>query len=169
MTARQFRDSEAAKTSAMVQQLLQEKMGGTPPVGALPVEQPMPDLGVAPSSPMHTDGAGLTNAVFESAIQKMMAASGGKLSIKSGTRTPERQAQLYAAALKKYGSPEAARKWVAPPGHSNHERGLAKDLGFADPATIAWAHQHAGEFGLTFPLANENWHIEPIGARGQKK
>lgn len=107
-------------------------------------------------------------AVFNSAIQKLIAASGGKISVSSGKRSSQRQAQLWAEALKKYGSPEKARKWVAPPGHSKHELGLANDLKFADPATRAWAHQHAGEFGLTFPLANESWHIEPIGVRKKR-
>lgn len=175
MTARQFRDNEAAKTSAMVQQLLQASLQGESPGAPIPTGAPTPSPYASPppvgdvSSPAPSIEGGAGTAVFHSALNKMIAASGGKLSIKSGTRTPERQAQLYAAALQKYGSPEAARKWVAPPGHSNHERGLAVDLGFSDPAAIAWAHQNAGQYGLTFPLSNENWHIEPLGARGQRK
>lgn len=88
------------------------------------------------------------------------------LRISSGYRSPERQGQLWQAALAKYGSPEAARKWVAPPGRSNHNHGQAVDLKFLDPRAQAWVHANAKQYGLHFPLSNENWHIEPIGARG---
>lgn len=104
---------------------------------------------------------GSFNPQFESALNQLIAGSGGRLNIKSGYRSPERQAQLYEAALKKYGSPERARKWVAPPGKSNHGRGLAADLG----GDLAYAHANAARYGLAFPLANENWHIESRGAR----
>lgn len=89
----------------------------------------------------------------------------GQISIYSGYRSPEKQAQLYQAALQKYGSPEAARKWVAPPGSSQHGFGNASDLRFATPAAREWAHQHAAEYGLAFPLGNEPWHVEAAGAR----
>ena len=46
-------------------------------------------------------------------LQRMIADSGGRLYVVSGYRSPERQAQLYEEALKKYGSPQAAGKWVA--------------------------------------------------------
>lgn len=120
---------------------------------------------VSPSESSDSHGF---NKNFHSALEKLIAASGGKLSIKSGYRSPERQAQLWADALKKYGNAETARKWVAPPGKSNHNRGLAADLGFSDSAAINWAHQNAAKYGLIFPLSNENWHIEPIGLRGKK-
>lgn len=90
------------------------------------------------------------------------------LEIFSGYRSKERQAELYAAAVKKYGSPEAASKWVAPPGHSMHNTGNAADLKFASPDVRDWLHQNAPKFGLHFPLSNEPWHIEPISARNSK-
>jgi hypothetical protein len=86
----------------------------------------------------------------------------------SGFRSPERQAQLWQNALSKYGSPEAARKWVAPPGRSQHNHGNAVDLRYLNPQATAWAHENAARFGLNFPLSNENWHIEPVGARGHR-
>ena len=49
---------------------------------------------------------------------------------------------------------------------SMHCKGLAADLAFADDATQQWAHDHAADFGLTFPMSWEPWHAEPIGARG---
>lgn len=89
-----------------------------------------------------------------------------QLRITSGYRSPEKQAELYAEALRKYGSPEAARKWVAPPGRSRHNHGDAADLSYLSPAAQKWAHANASQYGLAFPLSNENWHIEMAGARG---
>lgn len=86
-------------------------------------------------------------------------------SINSGYRSPERQAQLFNAAVAKYGSPDAARKWVAPPGHSMHNSGLAADLAFA-PGAMSTVHALAPQYGLKFPMPYENWHIEPVETRG---
>jgi hypothetical protein len=104
------------------------------------------------------------NPDFSSALQQMIAARPG-ISIYSGYRSPERQAELYAAAIQKYGSPEAARHWVAPPGHSMHNKGLGADLRFASDEDKAWAHQHAGEFGLNFRMGHEPWHIELVNGK----
>lgn len=101
------------------------------------------------------------NPSFASQLTALINASGGRVTIVSGYRSPEKQAGMYAAAVKKYGSEAAARRWVAPPGKSNHGKGIAADLG----GDIAWAHAHAAEFGLYFPMAWEDWHIEPLGSR----
>lgn len=90
------------------------------------------------------------------------------LRISSGYRSPEKQAQLWQEALTKYGSPEAARKWVAPPGKSNHNHGTAADLKYLAPAAQQWVHSNAANYGLAFPLSNEPWHIEVAEARGGK-
>jgi hypothetical protein len=42
------------------------------------------------------------------------------------------------------------------------------DLSYGSPAAMQAAHQMAGQFGLVFPMSYENWHIEPVGARGGK-
>lgn len=105
--------------------------------------------------------AGMVSA-FQSPLQRLIAASGGKISVVSGYRTTQQQAALHAA------KPNLA----ALPGHSNHERGIAADLRFADDATMAWAHQHAADFGLSFPMLggpghkNEPWHVELSNAQG---
>lgn len=88
-----------------------------------------------------------------------------QLRIGSGFRSVGQQQQLWNQALQKYGSPDAARKWVAPPGRSNHNHGYAADLSYLNPAAMQWAHANAGKFGLAFPLSNENWHIELAGIR----
>ena len=88
------------------------------------------------------------------------------LQVTSGYRSPDRQAALFADAVKKYGSEAAARKWVAPPGKSKHNHGHAADLKFTDDSARKWAHANAAQYGLAFPLSNEDWHVEMAGARG---
>lgn len=100
--------------------------------------------------------------LFAARLQAFIAASGGGISLGSGYRSVERQAQLWAEAVRKYGSEAAARKWVAPPGKSNHNRGVAYDLRFASDAARQWAHANAARFGMFFPMGHEPWHIEPI-------
>jgi len=106
------------------------------------------------------------NTSFADALQQMIAARPG-ISVNSGYRTPERQAELYAAAIQKYGSPEAARRWVAPPGKSRHNMGIAADLAFATPEDRAWAHENAAQYGLNFRMGHEPWHIELAGEGNQ--
>lgn len=122
-------------------------------------------------SGMQDGFAGKLAAMIQAAPPEIQAGLG----IYSGARSNERQSQLWQEALVKYGSPEAARKWVAPPGRSNHNHGSAADLSFngkslkhAPKEVIAWAHQNAERYGLKFPLANENWHIEDASTRGGK-
>lgn len=113
--------------------------------------------------------AGLNDS-FRSSLGQMIAdakAAGFDIDINSGFRSVARQRELWDAALMKYGSPEAARKWVAPPVRSMHNFGMAADLGYDSPGAVDWAHRNAGRYGLNFPLSNENWHIEPVGARAE--
>lgn len=104
---------------------------------------------------------------FQRSLQAMMLGmpANMRLEIFSGYRSVERQRELYAAAVKKYGA-KRARHWVAPPGRSRHNRGIAVDLRFSSPETRKWVHANAAKYGLYFPMAHEPWHIEPIGSRG---
>jgi LAS superfamily LD-carboxypeptidase LdcB len=56
-----------------------------------------------------------------------------RVTLNSGYRSPERQAFLFDRAVRKYGSVEAARKWVAPPGKSMHNAGKTS-MGIEIPA-----------------------------------
>lgn len=95
------------------------------------------------------------------------------LEIVSGYRTHEEQQKLFAAAVAKYGSEKAARKWVAKPGHSKHETGTAIDFnlgGFkfseADKmlttGAYKWLQANAAHFGFE-PYAPEPWHWNYTG------
>ncbi len=112
-------------------------------------------------SGMNSDFRGALEAMFASAPAHIREG----LRVFSGYRSPELQEKLWNDALAKYGSVEEARKWVAPPGNSQHNHGHAADLRFASDEVRQWIHDNAGEFGLSFPLSNENWHIELATAR----
>lgn len=105
---------------------------------------------------------GSIDPVFQQKLNALIAASGGRLKIRNSYRSTETQQRLWQNALRKYGSAAAARKWVAPPGHSKHQEGIAADLS----GDLAWAKQNAARFGLWFPLGNEAWHVELQGSRG---
>jgi hypothetical protein len=81
----------------------------------------------------------------------------------SGFRSRAQQSVLWADALATYGDPELADDWVAPPGFSMHERGLAVDLG----GDLDLARRLIGELGLPLvqPLSHEPGHYELAGSR----
>jgi hypothetical protein len=112
------------------------------------------------------------NAAFLDALGRMFAAAPSNiqsgLKVKSGYRSVARQRELWKAALQKYGSAKEARRWVAPPGNSQHNMGFAADLDYANADVRKWVRANAPSFGLSFPLGNENWHIELATARGKK-
>jgi hypothetical protein len=114
--------------------------------------------------PSHVQGL---DGNFQSQLLQFLQAAkqeGHSIRLYSGYRSIERQKELFANAVKKYGSPEAARKWVAPPGRSRHNFGIAADLEYSSGNARQWAHQNAKKFGMHFRMGHEPWHIEPINA-----
>jgi secretion/DNA translocation related TadE-like protein len=105
-----------------------------------------------------SEGSEGLHPAMKDAVARLLAATGGRVHVVSGFRSYEEQARLWADALARYGSPEAADDWVASPGHSMHERGLAVDLG----GELELAARVAGELDLPLwrPLVNEPWHFE---------
>lgn len=116
---------------------------------------------------------------FAAGVQNMLLAAEqelgpGALKITSGYRSPELQATLYENAITKYGSPEAAGKWVAPPGKSRHNSGRAVDFAGAEGGLLRdassreaqWIAENAARFGLSVPMSWEPWQVEPSGERG---
>ena len=102
----------------------------------------------------------------------------------SGFRTVAYQQGLFQNAAKRYGSEQAAAKWVAPPGYSEHHTGWTLDVGdgaapetdvkpsFEKTAASRWLTQHAAEFKfeMSFPKDNaqgvnpEPWHWRWVGS-----
>lgn len=98
---------------------------------------------------------------FRGNIQALINACGGRVWVVSGWRSHEKQTQLWNDALAHYGDPEIADNYVARPGGSNHEHGVAADL----DGDLDCAAAHADQFGLTRPMDHEPWHFEPKGLR----
>lgn len=116
--------------------------------------------------PEHIDGLDQALATaFASLIAGAPPEIAAHIGIQSGYRSVERQKQLYANALRKYGSEKAARKWVAPPGRSRHNHGQAIDIRYGSDTARNWVHKNAGTYGLHFPMSWEPWHIELAGSR----
>jgi LAS superfamily LD-carboxypeptidase LdcB len=75
-------------------------------------------------------------------------------------RSVAQQRVLWDNAVKKYGSEAAARKWVAPPGSSNHNRGTAID--FSSRAAADWVGKYGQQYGFE-NYAPEWWHYNYKG------
>lgn len=139
-----------------------------------------------------------SNAQYRARIETVLAfeelcraaeADGVNLVIVSAYRSIEHQRRLWNQKLKEVGGNEAlARKWVAPPGKSNHQRGIAIDLSImtGDPKAKEWIHRAVGcysppdnlrlgvtkcssgeevvkqvqLYGFILPMSWEPWHIE---------
>ncbi|MEB3329612.1 MAG: M15 family metallopeptidase [Candidatus Sericytochromatia bacterium] len=87
------------------------------------------------------------------------ARDGVRLTITSGYRSVAHQRRLWDEALRKYGSASAARRWVAPPGRSNHQQGKALDIANSGGAH-AWLRRNGAQFGFYQPMSWEPWHWE---------
>jgi LAS superfamily LD-carboxypeptidase LdcB len=98
-------------------------------------------------------------------MKKSAKKAGINLTISSAYRNDSYQQKLFDAAVKKYGSAKAARKWVATPGGSAHRTGRALDIG-VDGSTVqsgsktsAWLKKNAKKYGF-YPYSAEAWHWE---------
>jgi len=86
------------------------------------------------------------------------ARDGVELRLNSGWRSPAYQEQLLREAIAKYGSEEAATRWVATPEKSAHVSGDAVDVGAAE--ATAWLSEHGADYGLCQIYDDEPWHYE---------
>lgn len=105
------------------------------------------------------------NPEFKSNLSRLLdatkKATGATVQVTSGYRSYEHQMKLWLAS-------DRSGKWVGRPGHSQHEFGMAADLSRANRQALQYIHEHAKEYGLGFPMRHEDWHIEPLGARGSR-
>lgn len=104
--------------------------------------------------------AGRLHPLLAAAIDRLVVLSDNRVFVVSGLRSSAEQSALWADAVREHGGPEAADDWVARPGTSKHELGLAVDLG----GDLALARELIARFGLPLgsPLQNEPWHFELI-------
>jgi LAS superfamily LD-carboxypeptidase LdcB len=134
-----------------------------------------------------TGRVGRLRTAAAKAFKKMAAAAkqdGIEIIPISGFRSVAYQRDLFARAVKRYGSEKKAARWVAPPGYSEHATGLALDLGdgtrrvndvdssFSETSAAHWLAENADRFGfeLSFPPNNsqgvnhEPWHWRFVGS-----
>ena len=104
-------------------------------------------------------------------------AEGLNLFVVSGYRSYDYQSTLYDSYVAQYGQ-EAADRFSARPGHSEHQTGLAFDVNtiddsFADTPEYEWLKEHCVEYGfiIRYPDGKESvtgykfepWHIRYLG------
>ncbi|MGI8407839.1 MAG: D-alanyl-D-alanine carboxypeptidase family protein, partial [Actinomycetota bacterium] len=101
---------------------------------------------------------------MKEAVDRLLRAAAGAVTLREGYRSVAEQRIRWLEALEKYGDPEVADDWVARPGHSLHQSGLAVDLG----GDVELAARLVGELGLPLwrPMSWEPWHFELVGSRG---
>jgi D-alanyl-D-alanine carboxypeptidase/Putative Flp pilus-assembly TadE/G-like len=97
------------------------------------------------------------------AVRRLVGAAHGAVRVVSGFRSRQQQTMLWHQALARYGNPQVADQWVAPPGDSMHERGLAVDLG--GDLHLALTLIDDLHLPMWRPLAHEPWHFELLGSR----
>ena len=120
------------------------------------------------------------NSEAYSALNNLQAAAaslGYSLPLLSGFRSYETQRVLYNSYVAADGV-EVADTYSARPGHSEHQTGLAFDVGeldygFGDTRSGAWLSEHAHEYGfiIRYLQGKENitgynyepWHIRYVG------
>ena len=129
---------------------------------------------------LRSDAASAFSTLMQSA-----ASEGVAITAVSGYRSYDSQVSLYGSYTAQYGQ-ETADTISARPGHSEHQTGLAVDIGdpegtcslqscFEDTAAGAWAAENAHRFGfiVRYPdgsgaetgYAYEPWHLRYVGTR----
>lgn len=154
--------------------------------------RPLVPVDFAPSGLRQPDVAtatdnGLLRPDTATAVEEMFAAAsadGVGLVLVSGYRSYANQESTYAYWVGQYGDQAGADTVSARPGHSEHQTGLAFDIGqadgactlvscFAGTAAARWAAENAAEYGiiLRYPLGSdgttgfsaEPWHFRFVG------
>ncbi|GAA1588861.1 hypothetical protein GCM10009789_48140 [Kribbella sancticallisti] len=93
-------------------------------------------------------------------------ADGVRISITSARRSEAKQRRLLQEAIERYGSYEAATRWVLPPEQSAHVLGKAVDIG--PQAAMTWLNKNGWRYGICRRYDNEPWHFEALTTPGKK-
>ncbi|RAV06862.1 peptidase M15 [Mycolicibacterium sp. GF69] len=116
----------------------------------------------------HDPIVGWLDPALREAVQKAARSAesdGVEVRISSGWRSKGFQERLFADGVIRYGSPEAAREFVASPEKSKHVTGQAVDIGPVE--ADKWLIANGREFGLCQVYANEIWHFELAAVDGR--
>ena len=123
------------------------------------------------------------------ALEEMFSAAKSEANITlftvSGYRSYSRQSTLYSNKIKSTGSVRKAQEYVAPPGASEHQLGMAMDVGakgvssglngsFGKSKAGTWVRENAHRFGFIVRYQPdweeitgykyEPWHVRYVGA-----
>lgn len=153
------------------------------------VENPLPEEYSVDLSEI-TEGVVVADRIEEQLVKMIQDAEddGVYLKVVSGYRTMEEQHQLYVDEIQLfldegYTKKEAenmAKQWVAVPGTSEHQTGLAVDINAMEDKSTGeeaylWLAYHAQEYGFIrrYPpdkvditgIANEPWHYRYVGKK----
>jgi len=127
---------------------------------ATPAIEPVVELRRAPRGAPAPPGVANLDRALRQALRRAEADAvrdGVALTVVSGWRSAERQAQLLEEAIATYGSYAEAARWVATPETSAHVSGDAIDV---DTAAADWLAAHGAAYGLCRVYDNEPWHFE---------
>jgi hypothetical protein len=147
---------------------------------ATPTVSPKPKPKKTPTKTSKTTGADDKSQYSEESIEglspklrtrlkKAMTAAkaaGVPIRINSGRRSAAKQRRLFNEAIKRYGSYQAAIRWVLPPDKSAHVQGKAVDI--APQAAMVWLNKYGYKYGICRPYDNEPWHFEALTTPGTK-
>ena len=153
------------------------------------VENPLPEEYSVDLSEI-AEGVMVADRIEEQLVKMIQDAEddGVYLKIVSGYRTMEEQHQLYADEIQlflddgytKMDAENMAKQWVAVPGTSEHQTGLAVDINAIEDKSkreevYIWLAYHAQEYGFIrrYPpdkvditgIANEPWHYRYVGKK----
>lgn len=148
--------------------------------------RPLPDDFVIETAAI--EGGHRVDARIAAPLKKMLSdcrAAGNRPYVRSSFRTREEQERILGERIAEYqregysrdGATVEALRWVARPGTSEHELGLAVDINDHDDDGLVyeWLAEHAHEYGfvLRYPpdkvdvtgIASEPWHYRYVGLR----
>ncbi|MFB9930313.1 M15 family metallopeptidase [Amycolatopsis halotolerans] len=99
-----------------------------------------------------------TRAAFTAARTQALWRDGELIGLTSGHRDAGEQERLFAAEVRRSGSPAAARRRALPPDESRHVAGTALDIRPVEGAR--WLERHGARHHLYRVYDNEWWHFE---------
>lgn len=132
-------------------------------------------------------GQQVDERIYEPLMEMLEAAREGNLDqlprVVSGYRTQEKQQRLYDEKIEEYRgqgftedeAAEMAEQWVAVPGYSEHQLGIAVDINGATYDVYLWLQENSYKYGFIFRYpgnrteitgtAEEVWHYRYVGTR----
>ena len=127
--------------------------------------------------------------IYDPLTEMLEAAKEGNLDqlpeVVSGYRTSDKQQKIYDEKIEKYKKDgysedearELAKQWVAVPGYSEHQLGIAVDINGATYDVYSWLQENSYRYGFIFRypgdktemtgIAEEVWHYRYVGEIGR--